>query len=234
MSATRPLVRMKLVQVEAMLTALGATGTGIRDQTRSLGQRLPQTLQADLKQVGYIEQRVMYGGSELDDVDTQRFQLLTERVVAALEQVQASASLSSESWRPDSPGLPVWGYFTEGVTKHYADFSGRARRREYWMFTLFHSTFALLLILLAAVSSVSSNTTSEGFSPLGLLIFNLLKVYLAATFIPQLAVLVRRLHDQGNSGWLVSLNFVGLGLITLILSMLDSKPGMNKWGPNPK
>lgn len=228
MSATRPLVRMKLVQIEAMLTALGATGSGLGDQTSSLGQRLPQPLQADLKQVGYIGRRVMDGGSELDDVDTQRFQLLTERVVAALEQVQASAPPSSGSWRPDSPELPVWAYFTEGVMKHYADFGGRAHRREYWMFVLFH---VICSISARMMDSIFFDTSDDWIA--GSIISS---AYSLVIFLPFLALAVRRLHDVGRDGvWLLIVFVPVFGLIALnVFLATEGMSVANKWGPNPK
>jgi uncharacterized membrane protein YhaH (DUF805 family) len=224
---------MKLAQVEAMLNALGATGTGVGEQTRGLGQRLPQALQTDLKQLAYIGQRVVNSGLELDPFDTQRFETLAQRVVATLEQVQASTPVGSGNWAPDSAELPVWGYFTDGL-KRYADFSSRARRREYWMFTLFHGLGGLILFILAVVANSFSDDSSDAFSPLAHLFLSFLRLYIVLTFVPHVAVLVRRLHDQGSSGWLTLMCFVGLGVVVVVLTMLDSKPGTNKWGPNPK
>lgn len=61
-------------------------------------------------------------------------------------------------------------------------------------------------------------------------------IYVLIVFIPSLAVTVRRLHDTGKSGWYILLNlipYVG-GLIIFIFTVMDSEPGENKWGPNPK
>jgi uncharacterized membrane protein YhaH (DUF805 family) len=61
-------------------------------------------------------------------------------------------------------------------------------------------------------------------------------VFVLATFIPTLAVTVRRLHDTNRSGWWVLLEFVPIvgGLVLLVFMMLDSQPGANRFGPNPK
>lgn len=92
----------------------------------------------------------------------------------------------------------------------YAEFSGRARRKEYWLFVLF--TFICALIPFV------------GF------------ILQLAFLIPSLAVLVRRLHDTGHSGaWalLILLPIIG-PIILFIFCLLDSQPGANEYGPNPK
>ena len=102
----------------------------------------------------------------------------------------------------------------------YADFTGRARRTEYWMFALVNFGIALLLELIL------------GFTFLYFLTY----VYSLAIFIPSLAVCVRRLHDIGRSGWWYLIGLIPvIGWILLIVWFCtDSQPGANKWGPNPK
>ena len=104
--------------------------------------------------------------------------------------------------------------------KQYADFTGRARRTEYWMFALVNFGIALLLELIL------------GFTFLYFLTY----VYSLAIFIPSLAVCVRRLHDIGRSGWwyLIGLVPVVGWIILIIWFCTDSQPGANKWGKNPK
>ncbi|GLF99404.1 hypothetical protein SYYSPA8_33925 [Streptomyces yaizuensis] len=108
------------------------------------------------------------------------------------------------------------------VLKKYATFSGRARRKEYWMFTLFH---IVALIALTIVDLIL-------WSPNSFLFF----LYAIATFLPSLAVTVRRLHDTGRSGWWILLNLVPLvgWIIVLVFTCLDGEPHDNKWGQNPK
>ena len=104
--------------------------------------------------------------------------------------------------------------------QQYADFSGRARRKEYWMFTLFNLIIGYGL------------GTLLGFLGLGWLGI----IYSVAVFIPSIAVGVRRLHDIDKSGWWFLIAFVPVigTLWLIILFCLDSKPGSNQWGPNPK
>lgn len=108
------------------------------------------------------------------------------------------------------------------VLQNYAVFSGRARRAEYWYFYLFSSLVSIFLGIISAV-------ISEKLSILTL-------VYSFAVIIPGLAVSVRRLHDIGKSGWMLLLGLIPLvGAIWLfVLSVMDSTPGENKYGPNPK
>ena len=113
----------------------------------------------------------------------------------------------------------------------YADFSGRARRTEYWMFILFNILFAFLAIFIGAFLG-GALLGNEGAS-LGV---GLYVLYLLVIIIPSLSVLVRRLHDTGNSGWMYFISFIPLiGFIWIfVLLVTDSQPGENKWGPNPK
>ena len=122
------------------------------------------------------------------------------------------------------------------VWRKYAEFSGRSRRKEYWMFVLFNLLAVLVLAALGGVGlAISEDYGGLLFIPLGL--------YILAVIVPGLAVQVRRLHDIGMSGWFLLLFFV-LGFIPIIgflasvaqivLMCLDSNPGDNQYGPNPK
>jgi len=112
--------------------------------------------------------------------------------------------------------------------KHYADFKGRARRSEYWMFTLFNVLFAFLIIFVGTLIG-----QIIGVGELALFLYIL---YFIAIIIPSLSVLVRRLHDTGNSGWMYFISLIPLiGIIWLfILLVSNSQSVENKWGLNPK
>ena len=114
------------------------------------------------------------------------------------------------------------------VLRKYGRFSGRSRRREFWMFTLVTlvTAFALgLLDVLLFRDAVFSDGTG--------VLFNL---YWLATLIPGLALTVRRLHDTGRSGWYLLFSLVPLAgaVLLLIYTTNDSTVGTNKWGLNPK
>ncbi len=112
------------------------------------------------------------------------------------------------------------------VLRKYAVFSGRARRKEYWMFALFNFIFA---IIAGIIDRVLGFGKEFGTGPVYIL-------YALAVLVPSLAVSFRRLHDIGKSGWYLLINFIPLiGFIWyLILMSTDSKPGGNQYGPNPK
>ncbi|MGC8859505.1 MAG: DUF805 domain-containing protein [Ignavibacteria bacterium] len=113
------------------------------------------------------------------------------------------------------------------VLKQYADFSGRARRKEYWMFVLFNMIFAIVAMILDNVLGIAKE--GIGYGPLYVL-------YVLAMLIPGLAVAVRRLHDVGKSGWMILIALIPLiGVIWLfVLMVTDSDPGENQYGQNPK
>ena len=118
-------------------------------------------------------------------------------------------------------------YFVDCLTKKYACFSGRARRQEYWLFVLFNFIAAFVVGFIGGI--IASVTGVAAFAFLG-------TIYNLAVLIPGLAVLVRRLHDIGKSGWwfLIALvPFVGV-IVLIVFCCLDSKPGENQYGPNPK
>lgn len=117
-------------------------------------------------------------------------------------------------------------YYFKAI-KNYDKFNGRARRREFWMFILFHIIFALISMILDNLLE----TNVEGL-PFGLFYF----LYVIFTFIPTLAITVRRLHDIGKSGWLYLIILIPvLGALSLLfLTLENSQEGTNKWGSNPK
>lgn len=111
--------------------------------------------------------------------------------------------------------------------KRFAEFSGRSRRKEYWTFTLFNIVIAIVLCILSLVLRESG---------VGVIFSILSFIYSLAALIPGLAVSVRRLHDTGKSGWFLLLGlipFVG-PVILLVFFCMDSEPGQNAYGPNPK
>ena len=111
--------------------------------------------------------------------------------------------------------------------KKYVDFSGRARRKEYWMFALFNFFFAILAIILDNVLGTAVENVGYGI---------FYGIFALAVFLPALAVLVRRLHDVGKSGWFMLISLIPLigGIWLFILMVTDGQPGENQYGPNPK
>ena len=113
------------------------------------------------------------------------------------------------------------------VLKNYATFSGRARRKEYWMFFLFNVLISLGLGVLDVVAGTYSVEYETGF-------FSAL--YSLLVLIPSIAVSVRRVHDTNRSGWWVVISLIPIiGILVLfVFTCLDSQPGTNRFGANPK
>ena len=118
--------------------------------------------------------------------------------------------------------------------RRYADFSGRSRRLEYWMFQLFY--FLVLIVGVVLVSVIGSLSGDSASSAIFVVAATGFVVGYLALFIPMLAVQVRRLHDQDKSGWFLLLGVIPYlgGLILLILMCIDGTPGPNRFGPDPK
>lgn len=106
------------------------------------------------------------------------------------------------------------------VIKKYAVISGRATRREYWMFVLYNALISIALCIITAIADATA----------------LMAVYYIFVLIPSICVSVRRLHDTGHSGWWLLISLVPLvgGIVLLVFYCLDSQKGGNQYGPNPK
>jgi uncharacterized membrane protein YhaH (DUF805 family) len=113
------------------------------------------------------------------------------------------------------------------VIKNYAVFNGRARRKEYWMFVLFNLIFLILAVALDNLLGTAFQDTGYGIIYL---------IYTLGVFIPSLAVLVRRLHDLGKSGWWLFIILIPLvgGIWFLVLMATDGQRLDNAYGPDPK
>ena len=126
--------------------------------------------------------------------------------------------------------LSLWGYFKYSVTKKYADGAGRARRKEYWSFVLF-----FWLLFLGPTFTGAFLDALFGIGLFGVIGGLLGAVALFGLFVPMICVLIRRYHDVGLTGWLILIGlipYVG-GLISFVISVLDSQPHTNKHGPTP-
>lgn len=119
--------------------------------------------------------------------------------------------------------------------KRYADFNGRSRRKEYWMFVLLQVIVLLVLGVMFAIAAAVMGS-DKGPGPLAWLVGAVMALVALALIVPSIAVSVRRFHDQGKSGWfyLISLvPYVG-GLVVLVFMCLEGTPGPNEYGEDPK
>jgi uncharacterized membrane protein YhaH (DUF805 family) len=106
--------------------------------------------------------------------------------------------------------------------RKYADFSGRARRKEYWMFVL---VYLLISIVIGFVLGLIG-----GILGLGTTLSDIVSIiFVLGLLIPSISVGVRRMHDIGRSGW-----WILVPIVNLVFTFFDSQPGTNEYGVNPK
>lgn len=118
--------------------------------------------------------------------------------------------------------------------KRYADFQGRSRRKEYWMFVLLQILLLVPLILFVTLFAAPPSDSADPFGSVAALV--VLGIYFLVFFIPGLAVQVRRFHDQDKSGWFILLGFIPYigSLVLLVFMCLEGTRGPNRFGPDPK
>lgn len=116
--------------------------------------------------------------------------------------------------------------------RQYANFSGRARRKEYWMFYLFNLIFMLGLAFIGGFVGALFGGDEETGMILG---YSLYLIYALAVIVPGLAVLVRRLHDVGKSGWWILISLIPIiGAIWLLVLLVTDSVEENQYGKYPK
>jgi len=124
-------------------------------------------------------------------------------------------------------------YFLDTIKNRYAQFDGRASRSEFWYFALFYFIMDVIAAIIDAfVLNPIMGTTPDQAAQGGILQM----IFALGLLIPSIALGIRRLHDIGKSGWwylLVLIPIIGW-LALLYFYILDSQPGSNQYGENPK
>lgn len=163
--------------------------------------------------------------------------------IRAMGQATATAPAAAETpahfGRFAVPETPVktglFSYFMAGLTTNYANFSGRARRKEYWGYYLFWYLGMVLVVLAGlAIDSAIGNLDTGDEAPYVTILLGVLT--LLASIVPAIAMQVRRQHDIGLSGWfylLCFLPYVG-SLILFVFALIPSQKHENKWGQVPQ
>ncbi|WBQ02291.1 DUF805 domain-containing protein [Kribbella sp. CA-293567] len=118
-------------------------------------------------------------------------------------------------------------WFTD-VIKKYAVFSGRARRKEFWMFVLFSTIISIIIGIVDRLLGLNYGANDSN-GVLG-------TIYTLAILLPSIGVAIRRMHDTGRSGWWVLINLVPcVGFIVFIVfAAQEGNAGDNQYGPDPK
>lgn len=121
-------------------------------------------------------------------------------------------------------------WYLKVVRDNYANFEGRARRQEYWMFVLFN---LIIMFVLYIPMIIGAAMESQVITMIGA---GLVVIYALAVLVPSIAVVVRRLHDQDKSGWYYFVGLIPLigGIWLLILMITEGTSGPNQYGEDPK
>ena len=127
----------------------------------------------------------------------------------------------------------------KSMFKKYAKFDGRSRRSEYWWASLMNYIIvmvAYMIMFIPMMAAGISGNVSGGTAAIMIIMGVVLVLYAFAIIVPSIALTVRRLHDTGRSGWFVLLSLIPYigGIILFVFTVLDSTPGPNQYGPNPK
>ena len=156
-----------------------------------------------------------------------------------------------------TPEPSLWSYFVGCITKRFAQFSGRARRREFWGFVLFSFISRYLVQFLSSfilfpfiMSDVFEERLFDAYMSGGIIdmygeifrnpgfitSYGLLTLVSLFFLIPSLAVSVRRLHDIGKSGWFLLITLIPVvgSIIFIIYAAQEGEPHANQYGEDPK
>ena len=114
-------------------------------------------------------------------------------------------------------------YLLDPLVKHYADFSGRANRKQFWLYALWLGVVYIVIGILSAALGEKAGTVLSALVGLALI-------------VPNLAITVRRLHDTDRSGWWVLITLLPLigGLILFVFELLPGTLGANRFGNQPQ
>jgi uncharacterized membrane protein YhaH (DUF805 family) len=127
----------------------------------------------------------------------------------------------------------LWNYFWRALRENHVNFAGRASRQEFWGFHLFWLIVLVVTFGFAFFANVAVRNFSE--SETAALAFGLPLIFVLVTILPWLALIVRRLHDIGQTGWLALLCYVpGIGALAIVVfGLVPSQKSENQWGAVP-
>lgn len=122
---------------------------------------------------------------------------------------------ATEKWAKEER-YSIFDWFKKAL-RNFTNFSGRARRKEYWYFTLVATCFVLVAAVIDTIFDMDE------------VIFSIVSIIFA---IPSIAVTIRRLHDINKSGWWYLISIIPLigSLIILFWTCKDTHPNTNQWG----
>lgn len=133
----------------------------------------------------------------------------------------------------------LWGHFWTSITANYANFRGRARRKEYWGFALFYTLGMIAFAAVGVAIDAAAGNFDYGYEvPVATIV--IVGLAFLASAVPSIAMGVRRFHDIGLSGWFYLAMFVvgfllagSVTILAIVLGLIPSQKRENKWGPVP-
>ncbi len=131
----------------------------------------------------------------------------------------------------------MFDWWKKAFIDNYANFDGRARRKEYWYFTLVNILAVFLFVIFIASTAFTLDSDEPPMIFIGAMIIFVLAALVM--LIPSIAVAVRRLHDTGKSGWWYLLRVIPFvssigSIVLLVFYCLEGDRGQNEYGPDPK
>jgi len=217
---------------------------------RDAGKLIPAMLDASPAPFGFGEVQAANLATWTGDPNHPEWRRMRGAIDAALGRPANAAPPSPIAPPPPPPAMQNFASMMQGSTianapadspqgyirkcfQHYVDGKGRARRSEFWWFSLFQLVVGILAIMLDISTFGTNYTTSLPNSMIFTGITSL------AMICPAVSVASRRFHDVGLNGWLVAvgyvLSFLYVGaLFILVVGFIPGQPGENKYGPNPK
>jgi uncharacterized membrane protein YhaH (DUF805 family) len=177
------------------------------------------------------------------DGDHARDIAVTARGAQAAGAIEARAAPEPLAGSPRRHSM--FGYFLRAITSRYADFRGRARRKEFWSFACLY----VVLVVAATIAGLVADTlldnlhqvqagggADSSFKGEPWITLTVWVVLALASVVPILSLTVRRIHDIGLPGWFVLLGFVpSIGnLIMIVFTLVPSQRHDNRWGPVPE
>jgi len=159
-------------------------------------------------------------------------QVVCTKCGAAIQATNSFGQGNAKHVDANALGIEFWDI----IKNKYTMMDGRARRKEFWMFTLWQTLIIWFPMIIGIAFVAASEDYGVGSAVIGGIFIFVGVIFALALLCPSIHLQVRRLHDSGKSGWFWFINlipYVG-GLIFFVLMCLDSQRGDNQYGPNPK
>lgn len=120
--------------------------------------------------------------------------------------------------------------------KNYANFNGRSRRADYWWAMLCQMIIMMILSMGGVVQLMTAMIAGQTPSAVGIILVLVYVIFSLASLVPSIAIIVRRLHDIGKSGWWYFIAFVPMvgAILLLVFLCTAGTAGDNMYGPDPK